>query len=64
MSEEYKYKELTGKIIGCSMQVHSEIGCGFQEVIYSRCLAIELDELGISYQREKEIENNIITLSA
>ncbi len=55
MGEEYKYKELTGKIIGCAMQVHSEIGCGFQEVIYGRCLAVELDELGISYQREIEM---------
>lgn len=33
---EYKYSELTGRIIGCSMEVHNELGNGFQEVIYQR----------------------------
>jgi GxxExxY protein len=42
IKEEYKYSELTSKIIGCAMTVHSELGNGFQEVIYQRCLAIEL----------------------
>ena len=35
--------ELTYKIIGCAMKVHNTPGNGFQEVIYQRCLAIELD---------------------
>jgi len=26
MIEEGKYKELTGKIIGCAMTVHNELG--------------------------------------
>ena len=47
--------ELTYKIIGCSMKVHNTLGNGFQEVIYQRCLAIELDKNGISYEREKEM---------
>lgn len=28
-----KYSELTGKIIGCAMEVHKILGNGFQEVI-------------------------------
>jgi len=32
--------ELTHKIIGCSMKVHNTLGCGFQEVIYQKALAI------------------------
>jgi hypothetical protein len=32
--EEYKYKEITGRIIGAAMQVHKALGNGFQEVIY------------------------------
>lgn len=32
--EKYKYSEITGKIIGCCMEVHKILGNGFQEVIY------------------------------
>lgn len=46
--------ELTYKIIGCAMKVHNTLGPGFQEVIYQRCLAIELNKVGVSFDREKE----------
>jgi GxxExxY protein len=46
--------ELTYKIIGCSMKVHNTLGNGFQEVIYQRCLAIELQSAQIHFEREKE----------
>ncbi len=48
--------ELTYKIIGCAMKVHNTLGNGFQEVIYQRCLAIELQNAGLEYVREKEQE--------
>ena len=34
------------------MNVHSTLGNGFQEVIYQRCLAIELKESGLDSARE------------
>ncbi len=46
--------ELTYKIIGCAMKVHNTLGNGFQEVIYQRCLALELEKAGLCYAREKE----------
>jgi GxxExxY protein len=46
--------ELTYKIIGCSMKVHNTLGNGFQDVIYQRCLAIELQNAQIQFEREKE----------
>lgn len=46
--------ELTYKIIGCAMNVHNTLGPRFQEVIYQRCLAIELQRAGIEFEREKE----------
>ena len=49
--------ELTFKIIGCAMKVHNTIGNGFQEVIYQRCLAIELERAGLDFLRE--VEQNI-----
>ena len=53
--EDYKYSDITRKVIGCAMRVHSTLGNGFQEVIYQRCLAIEFDEMGLQYKREEEI---------
>jgi GxxExxY protein len=50
-----KHSELTSQIIGCSMAVHRTLGNGFQEVIYQRCLAIEMKKVGIVYQREFEM---------
>ena len=31
---EYKYSDVTEKIIGCAMKVHSWFGPGFPEIIY------------------------------
>jgi GxxExxY protein len=49
---EYKYSEITHKVIGCAMRVHSALGNGFQEVIYQRALEIELQFTGFDFQRE------------
>jgi len=49
---DYKYKEITEKIIGCSMKVHSALGNGFQEVIYQRALEIEMEDSGLMFARE------------
>ena len=47
--------ELTYRIIGCAMKVHNTLGNGIQEVIYQRCLAIELDKIGLEFLREEEM---------
>ena len=48
--------QLTHKIIGCAMEVHNNMGNGFQEVIYQRALAIEFELQGLSFVRELEME--------
>lgn len=55
IKKEYKYSELTGKIIGCAMEVHKILGNGFQEVIYQRALAKEMDLQGVLFSREHEM---------
>ena len=55
IKEEYKHSELTGKIIGCAMKVHSALGNGFQEVIYQRALEIEMKKAGLLFARELEM---------
>jgi GxxExxY protein len=52
---QYKYSDLTEKIIGCAMRVHSTLGNGFQEVIYQRCLKIEFGKNNLPYAREVEM---------
>jgi GxxExxY protein len=44
--------EITYKINGCAMKVHRTLGNGFQEVIYQRCLAIELEKAKLNFGRE------------
>jgi GxxExxY protein len=50
-------EEITYKIIGCCMKIHNILGNGFQEVIYQRCLNIELKRTGLQFGRE--VEQNI-----
>jgi len=55
IKEEYKYSELTSKIIGCAMEVHKALGNGFQEVIYQRALEIEMPLHNLMFSREHEM---------
>jgi GxxExxY protein len=55
INEQYKFSELTGKIIGCAMNVHNALGNGFQEVIYQRSLEYEMELQKIGFEREFEM---------
>ena len=55
IKEQYKYSELTSKIIGCAMEVHKILGNGFQEVIYQRALKKEFILQGLNFRREFEM---------
>lgn len=56
INTKYKDSELTGKIIGAAMEVHKQLGNGFQEVIYQRALSIEMNMRTLAHEREKEME--------
>lgn len=49
------HEDLTHKIIGCAMKVHSTLGNGFQEVIYQRAMVIEMEKQGLHFEREMEM---------
>jgi GxxExxY protein len=55
LAENHKYWDITSRIIGCAMKVHNTLGNGFQEVIYQRCLAIEMEKDGLAFAREQEM---------
>ena len=50
------YSDITGKTIGCAMEVHRYLGNGFQEVIYQRALSLEMQHQGLSFSREHEMQ--------
>lgn len=50
------YEEDTYKIIGICMEAHNELGKGFNEVVYSDVLEIELIDNNISYSRESKFD--------
>ncbi|MFI5201334.1 MAG: GxxExxY protein [Candidatus Kapaibacterium sp.] len=52
---EYIDSELTGRIIGCAMSVHTALGNGFAESIYQRSLEIEMRDVGIIFTREYDM---------
>lgn len=52
---DFKFGDITEKIIGAAFRVHNTLGCGFQEVIYQRALELELKALHLSYAREFEM---------
>jgi len=41
---------LTGRVIGCAIEVHRCLGPGLLESTYEQCLARELDLQGIAFQ--------------
>ena len=45
--------ELTGKIIGCAIEVHRHFGCGLKEEAYEIALCWELRQLDLKVERQK-----------
>lgn len=48
------YKDEAYKIVGICMEVHNQLGKGFNEVVYADALEIEFIDNGIEYSREKK----------
>ncbi|MBD0296124.1 MAG: GxxExxY protein [Flavisolibacter sp.] len=55
MKNDFKYSDITEKIIGCAMRVHQKMKNGYPEVIYQRCMAIEFQRAGLNYRQEVEM---------
>ena len=47
--------EITDKVIGCGIKVHTNLGPGLLESSYESCLYYELLKLGLSVERQKPI---------
>ena len=47
--------KLTGKIIGCAIEVHKILGPGLLESAYEECLTFELSKAGLNVKRQKPV---------
>ena len=54
--KDYKFQDITRKIIGAAMEVHKNLGNGFQELIYQRSLALEMRKQNLNFIREQEMK--------
>ena len=52
---DFKYGEITEKIIGAAFRVHGTLGNGFQEVIYQRAMELEFRSISLDFVREFEM---------
>jgi GxxExxY protein len=52
---EFPLKEITERIISCSLEVHSTLGPGLLESVYEEALAHEFSLRKIEYQRQREV---------
>jgi GxxExxY protein len=52
----HQFDEMSNKIIGAAINVHSELGPGFLENIYEEAMKVELSEYDLFYENQKEIK--------
>jgi GxxExxY protein len=50
-----EFEPLSGRVIGCAIEVHKQLGPGLLESVYRVCFAHELTAAGISCETEKAI---------
>ena len=55
MSNLAELNKLTKQIIGAAIKVHRHLGPGLLESTYETCLAYELQQIGLSFERQKAI---------
>jgi GxxExxY protein len=59
-----EHKELTERIIACAFRVYNNIGAGFVESVYEKCLVIELRKIGLLVEVQKAVnvfyEGNLV----
>lgn len=50
------YKKLVYDLVGCAMEVHSELGPGFLESVYEEALTLLFQEKGLQYEQQKNLK--------
>ena len=56
MRSQLLFKEDSYKVIGACMEVHNELGKGFNEIIYGDALELEFKRSNLNFSREKRFK--------
>ncbi len=56
INENYKYSELTDKIIKAFYKVYNKLGFGFLEKVYENSMMFELRKMGLKCENQHPIE--------
>ena len=56
MDKEFLYEEITKKIIKCFYKIYDELGSGFLESVYEKALMIELKDIGLNADNQKNLD--------
>jgi GxxExxY protein len=56
MEDNFKYSDVTGKILKAYYNVHNVLGYGFLEKVYENAMMIELRKLGLVCLKQKPID--------
>jgi GxxExxY protein len=51
-----RQEDLVAQFIDAAIEVHRELGPGYDEAVYENALVVEMDLRGIPYERQKVIE--------
>ncbi|PWU19583.1 MAG: GxxExxY protein [Verrucomicrobia bacterium] len=54
-AERQRLNELSGKVIGMCIEIHRELGPGLLESAYEECLAYELSQAGLQFERQRAL---------
>ncbi len=52
----YKHSDITEKIIKCFYKVYNSLGYGFLEKVYENAMFLELKNLGLFVEKQKQIK--------
>ena len=56
MTENYKHSDTTESIIKCYYKVYNALGYGFLEKVYENALFLELRNMGLFVEKQKQIK--------
>jgi len=54
--DNYKHSEITEKIIKAFYKVYNALGYGFLEKVYENAMFMELESMGLSVEKQKQIQ--------